>query len=260
MNSCEQCREWIKDAALGALEPRRERELLAHAGECDACREAYAHAREVAAFVDRGMESLVAGKPSPRFTARLRARIAEEQPAPRFTWLTSKPVATGLVAAAAAMLALSAAFLIPKHANELQPKPTPNVASAVTAVPPARLQNGRPRGSAPASYADAHPAAAAGTGYWLRVHPARAGYSASAVHYHNHRREPEVLIPPGQLEAVMQLAADIRSGRIDGKQLIAQQKQMEQPLKIDPLAISPLAKPQPYLYPPSDTLPDSAEP
>jgi hypothetical protein len=71
---CEKYSGWMTDAALGEL--RAERELLAHAMECDACREALSHARAVHDFVDRGVESLVAGEPSPHFATNLRRRIA----------------------------------------------------------------------------------------------------------------------------------------------------------------------------------------
>jgi hypothetical protein len=203
----------------------------------------------VAAFVDKGMESLVAGEPSPQFTARLRARIAEEQPAPRFAWLTWKPVAAGLVMAAA--LAVLALFLVRGHTN-LASKSVRGPIIASTAAPGTHTP-AEPTANPAERIGNYSPAARLDAGS-LRVtqrHSSRRVHSAT---------EPEVLVPRGELELVMRLAADIRSGQIDGKQLIAQQKQMEQPLKIDPLAISSVVKPQPYLYPPSDTLPDSAEP
>lgn len=232
MLTCEKYGEWIKEAALGEVSPRRERELLAHAGECDACREAYQRAREVAALVDRGVESLVTGQPSPEFAARLRARIAEEQPALRFGWLTWKPVAAGLVAAAA--LAVLWVFVVPS-------RPT---------LPPKSIRPGS--AIALARSPDAHVSAAPASDAAERNH----SYSTAArrhsrtpfvaQHMRGNRRdvrsaEPEVLVPPGQLEAVMQLAADIRAGRINGKQFVAEQaeaqKNMQKPIDIPPVEI-----------------------
>jgi hypothetical protein len=266
MTRCKDFANWIADAAPGDLAPQRERELLAHTGECDSCRRAYRRARELVALVDRGIESLVATEPSPQFAARLRARIAEEQPAKRSASLTWKPLAAGLVAAAAA--AASWVFLAPGHTNS-PPKsmrPGSTVASATLPEthtpeepttnqdrirrayqPPAQVV----RGTAPSREQLASR---------FGSHGERAVGSSWASRHANSPAEPEVLVPPGQFEAVMQLAADICSGRIDAKQLIAQQKQMKQPLKINSLDIPPLVKPQPYLYPASDTLPDTSEP
>ncbi|MGH9734809.1 MAG: anti-sigma factor family protein [Candidatus Acidiferrales bacterium] len=287
MSECEKHEQWISDAALGAFEPRRERELLAHAGECDACREAYQHARELAALIDRGVESLVAGEPSSHFAARLRSRIAGEQPRRQFAWLAWRPFAAGLVSVVA--LALLIAVLLPKHRHfgpdAVRPNPTtpsaariqaPVAAESPTTNPPRRAGQNRVRGGVPPPPQAArrttpsHPQVASRFGShgksavrlsWASRNPdARTPGSSSAVGRHNSPTEPEVLVPPGQLEAVMQLAADIRSGRIDRKQFIAEQRETDKPLKIDPIEIPPLVKPQPYLYPPSDTLPDSSEP
>ena len=62
----------------------------------------------------------------------------------------------------------------------------------------------------------------------------------------------------------MQLAAAIRSGRIDGKQLIAAQKQMDKPIEIPPITFRPIdikpieIAPEPDASP--QTAPDSAGP
>lgn len=106
MNPCEKYTDWITDAATGALAPSHEPELLAHAAECDACRQAYDHARQIAAFVDRGIESLVSGEPSAHFNTRLRARIAEERIAARPNWAAWAPIAAGALALAALLLVL----------------------------------------------------------------------------------------------------------------------------------------------------------
>jgi anti-sigma factor RsiW len=74
--SCEKYSGWMTDAALGELRGKREPELLAHAMECEACREALSHATKVREFVERGIEALVEEEPSPQFATRLRRRIA----------------------------------------------------------------------------------------------------------------------------------------------------------------------------------------
>lgn len=252
MLTCEKYGEWIKEAALGEVSPRRERELLAHAGECDACREAYQSAREVAALVDRGVEALVAGQPSPEFAARLRARIAEEGPAPRFAWFTWKPVATGFVAAVA--LAVLWVFLAPSRPT-LPPKSGQPVSTIASALPPEAHAPGVASADA-AQRNRGHSIALQRHSRTQLVAQQRRGIGR--IHSPS---EPEVLVPPGQLEAVMQLAADIRSGRIDGKTFVAEQtetqKNMQKPIdipriEIKAIEITPVASPPDAAEPPAE--------
>jgi anti-sigma factor RsiW len=58
--SCGKYSGWMTDAALGELPAKCVPKLLAHAMECDACREALAHATKVREFVERRIESVVA--------------------------------------------------------------------------------------------------------------------------------------------------------------------------------------------------------
>lgn len=190
---------------------------------------------EMAALVDRGVESLVAGQPSPQFAARLRARIAEEEPAPRFAWLTWRPITSGVVAAA--VLAALWLFLAPRHGTlpTKSGKPVPTVASTVppeTHAPGVDSTNAAQRNQGYAAAARRHSRT-------LLVAQQRRG-----IRRPHSPAEPEVLVPPGQLEAVMQLAADIRSGRIDGKQFVAEQteaqKNMQKPIDIPRMEIKPI--------------------
>jgi anti-sigma factor RsiW len=98
--SCEKYSDWMTHAAFGDLPAEREPELLAHAMECAACREALAHARAVHDFVDRGIESLVAGEPSPQFATHLRRRIAQECEPLRSPWTAWAPVSACALALA----------------------------------------------------------------------------------------------------------------------------------------------------------------
>jgi hypothetical protein len=228
MSSCEKYGDWMRDAALGALAQRRERELLAHVGECDACREAYELGCELVALVDHGVESLVAGEPSPHFDSRLRARIAEEPSAARSAWFTWRPAAAAL-----ALAALIAAVVFfrgsPQQAN---PRPTSALIrpESTAKASPSALNEPSPRSHASA---ERPMVAASGDSHRQLV----AGHAPP-------RHEPEVIVPPGQLEAIMQLAAEIRFGRIDGEQLVAADAQIKKPLDIAPIEIAPLEKPQ----------------
>jgi hypothetical protein len=226
MNPCEKYSDWITDAATGALAPSREPELLAHAAECDACREAYDHAREIAAFVDRSVESLVSGEPSAHFNTRLRARIAAEHIAPRPNWAAWAPIAAGIFALAALLLIL---------VFRTQRTNTPSIAN-----------NSRP---ASVSSQPSNPPSPSTT----QNPPAQVARRRTTPKHPKSPPEPEVLVPPGQLAAIMQFAAAIRSGRIDGDKLLAAEEQTNAPLEIKPLEIVPLVPPK------ADVAPDATE-
>jgi hypothetical protein len=231
MNPCEKYTDWITDAATGALSPGREPELLAHVAECDACREGYEHAREIAASVDRGVESLVSGEPSPNFHARLRARIAAERTPARPNWAAWAPIAVGTLTLAALLAVLVSRA--PQHNsspvadNRSEPAPDSSQASNPPA-PTISTQTHMPTALSPSR-------------------PLRSAHRPATAH------EPEIIVPPGQLAAITQFAAAIRSGHIDGDKLLAAEEQTNAPLEIKPLEIVPLVPPQ------ADVAPDATE-
>ena len=219
--ACEKYSSWMTDAALGALAPWREPELLAHTAECDVCREAYEHARNVVAFVDRGVESLVSGEPSARFSARLRARIAEGSAPAHTRWAVWVPATAGALALAIVILGL--VMRSPRHSN-------PNSGMAVT--------HGN-QSSLPQSVA-VNPLPQPAMNHLSRVSHAHHANRSAALH----TKKPEVLVQPGQFEAVLQYADALRSGRIDGDKLIAAQQSLVQPLEVAPIEIPPLDAPK----------------
>jgi hypothetical protein len=208
--------DWTTDAALGQLRPAQEAELLAHVGECDACREAYRHAREVAATVDRGVEALVAGEPSPYFAARFRARVAAERITPRSNWMVWVPVAAGVLAAGALLLIV------------MIRSPQQQAPSAALVVAPTIPSN--PLG---------------GTETFHAPVPARdflQGTASASTRYAKGSRafNSEILVPPGQLAAAMQLRDAVYRGHVDGEQLAAAETQIAKPLEVQPIEIAPL--------------------
>jgi hypothetical protein len=222
---CDKYSDWLADAALGELTQSREPELLAHAAECDACREAYKRERELSAFadqIDRGVESLVSGEPSPHFNSRLRARIAEEAATPRFNWRAWTPIAAGAVTLAILLVAL---VIRTPRAN------SPNIAHQNAPLAPTSTAN--PSAHAPVISAQNHPPSAPAP--HLRPRTPKPVIS---------QREPEVLVEPGQMAAVMQFADAVRTGHVDGAKLVAAEQQLSAPLEIKPLEIVPLSPPE----------------
>ncbi|HTS12369.1 MAG TPA: hypothetical protein VMH00_09650 [Candidatus Limnocylindrales bacterium] len=239
MKDCGKYSEWLKDAALGELNARSDRELLAHAAQCDACRDAYQHAREVGAFVDRAVESLVEGEPSAQFATRLRARIAEEGTRRRLGWWAWALIATTATAAVVALLTLSRTPLRPVPG----PQFTTNVPAQPTARTPLPITPPAPGG------AQTHPVAVHTPTTARHRVPDRAALAA----------QPEVIVQPGQLDAIAQFADAIHAGRIDADQLVASEDRVAKPLEINPIEIKPLEQP-PATEGSSDTTADSGRP
>jgi hypothetical protein len=215
--SCEKYTVWMTDAALGELRAVRESELLAHAMECDACRESLVHARQVREVVDRGVETLVAGQPSPQFTTHLRPRIAQQSEPQRSAWTAWAPVIASALA-----LAVVLAMTVARRA--VYNEPHPNKVSAVSPIsaPPAAVR------ASVASPRNAEPTADTR----FSRHSAQTGAATTTG--------AEILLPRGQLAAAAQLSAAIHSGRVDGNQLLAAQREYEKPLEVHPIEIAPM--------------------
>ncbi len=246
MTQCAKYADWMDEAALGALASGREAELLAHAAGCEDCRVAYEHARELVALVDHGVESLMAGPPSAHFATRLRARIAEERVPSRSAWATWKPIAAGLAIALVAAVVLVSRG--PQWQNR-QPAPavahseaahnanptlavSPQAEAGLNAKPATNLLQGR---RPPAGRSGSYGSSSRG-----QALTARASSRRNLVHYSTAPAQAEVIVPPGQLAAVMQFAEAIQSGRIDGKQVLTAEQQLDKPLAIQPLEIKPI--------------------
>ena len=218
--SCEKYSGWLTDAALGELRAEREPELLAHAMECDACREALGHARAVRDFVDRGVAALVAGEPSPHFATNLRRRIAQDSEPLRSRWAAWAPAIAGVVALAVALAIMVARRPVHDGSN-------PSVASAVTPIP------------APSEAARASPASPQYAQRTEGKHgPERTGQARPLT-----TALPEIIVAKGQLSAAAQLSAAIVTGRVDGNQLLAVRHEYEKPIEVQPIEIAPLEIP-----------------
>jgi anti-sigma factor RsiW len=215
---CEEYSDSIIDAALGGLHAERETELFAHFAECDGCREQWKHVRALASAVDRGVQGLVAGEPSPQFARRLRARIADGPAPRRFAWAGWVPVAAS---------AIVLAGIVAMVAMHLQ-RPDAPVPTQVAEKAPTRAL------SASAADSASNLGAVARNAHTQREHP---GPSLSS-------RQPEVLVAPGQFAAVVRLDEALRSGSLNNLSVVARQEELEKPLAIKPLEMPPLTVPK----------------
>jgi hypothetical protein len=221
----EQVVEQMKNVALGSISPKHERELLAHVGECEFCREAYDHAEAVRAQVDDSVEALVAAEPSAQFMTRLRAKLASEPAPSRWIWDAStlwgqaSSQTLSYVAGAvvlAAILAILVMGLPRRHVS------APSVAEVI----PAR--------SATASAAVDSAKSSA------NLESPRKKVASAPAPSPRTRREPEVLVPKEELLAVAQFYEAIHNTPVDSEQLYAAQQEPQKPLEIKLIEITPL--------------------
>lgn len=221
----EQMTARINDLALGELSPKSELELLAHAAECEPYRKAYDHAKAVRSLVDRGVEALVAGEPSPQFMTHLRARIAAEPAPKRWSWdagriweqVSRRPLSYAAAAVVLATLLIVVVTGLPRRGVS-----TPIVAEVVPTTSPSP------------NAATAFPKATA-----IPDHSRREATSRS-VPSSRIRREPEVLVPKGELLAVVQFYDAVHGRPVDSEQLYAAQQEPQKPLEVKPIDITPL--------------------
>jgi len=221
----EQMIERINDFALGELSPKRELELLAHVAECEACREAYDHAKAVRSLVDRGVETLVAGEPSAQFMARLRARIASE-PAPKSwswdAWRVGEQASRQTLSYALGALVLATLLIVVVMGLPRRHVSAPDVAEVTPTISPSpSVATNSPKTSAI---------------------PERPRKKLASVPAPSPRiqREPEVLVPKGELLAVVQFYEEVHSRPVDSERLYAAQQEPQKPLELKPIEITPL--------------------
>src|SRR4029077_11327226 len=220
---CLDYKNQLTDAALASLatsEGARQNDggLRAHLDACADCAAEFARTRLLLSAIDRGVEASVAAEPSPEMMARLRRRIAEE-PAPH-SWM-----GTWIPVVAAALAVAIAAFLwlgirtgprraLPATSHEAAAHPA-------SAQPPRRAQeNGASATLAPPVSSRAAANRALKPGGKL-----------------------DVLVPPGQMAAVLELQAALKNGSVDPSSVAPDQEDPGAPLYIARLKISPLEFP-----------------
>jgi hypothetical protein len=215
---CLHYKDQLTDAALGSLASQHE--LSTHLDACTACAAELARVRLLLSAIDRGVEASVRAEPSPEMMARFRRRIAEE-PAPHVEIGMWVPVAAALAVTVAAFLWLGIRpglrRIAPASSHEAAVKSTP-------AQPPRRAEAG-------AASANVAPPVASHSGASRALKPAG---------------RLDVLVPPGQMAAALQLQAALRNGRVDPSSVVADadKEELGEPLDIARLKIPPLEFPK----------------
>jgi anti-sigma factor RsiW len=223
---CHDYKDLLTDAALESLThgdaaraeaPRHDVELRAHLAACAACAAEFARLRLLLSAIDRGIVAGVRAEPGPEMMARVRRRIAEE-PAPH------PGIGMWIPVAAAALAVALAAFLW----LGIRPGPRRTVPATAHEV----VANSTPaprRAEASAGSANVAPPVASHAGVSRTLKPAG---------------KLDVLVPPGQMAAVLELQASLRSGRVDPSSVMPDKEEFGAPLDIARLRISPLEFPK----------------
>jgi hypothetical protein len=224
--SCERFREALTQRAAGGPVSAG---LESHLDACADCRRELLELREALGFADAALGGLAVAEPSPEFRARLRQRVDEargeiggDRLARRWPWLAS--AATICAAVVLAVLWRGGAVARQQVASVAVPAPVATT-TATAAAEPARTAGRElvaPTGDTPARLPwPARPAA-----------PRRAN-------------EPEVLVPAGEQQALLEFVALVHAQKASPAGLLAADEpspDLAEPrdIRIVPLEIAPL--------------------
>lgn len=227
--ACERYRDALTDlAAAGAATAAVE----GHLASCEACRAELHTLRQALAVADAEMAVLASAEPSPGLAARIRKAAAPPSPEWRLGWLWPA------VAAAATLLVALAVVL----GRGTGPTPESRVA--------AEMAHSQPTGGAPVAEPlgeETVPAAEqAFTGAFQEDEPtpqivAQGDPGFTRVGTRDDRPpEPEVLVPPGEGEALLRFVALVHRQRLAPTQLAAAGQPSADLAQLTPIDIPPL--------------------
>jgi hypothetical protein len=232
--ACDRHHEALIEVALGARELHPGSELSAHLAGCTNCRSELDAQRRLAAAIDSGVAASVDAEPSPAFAARVHQRIAAETaPAPawwqgiRTAWM---PLAVGV------LTVVLLAFWLARRQPIPPPHPGPEIARVQQPSTPMTSQASSNLGTPP------HGNAAS-----VSVHTSRSPHDRRVLQTPR-TNDPEVIVFPGEREAVLKFYTIVRNGRTDASALVvpASDTLEIKDLKIAPLevpALDPVTKP-----------------
>ena len=228
--ACERYREALADVAAGVPAAAG---LEAHLASCDACRAELAGLRHALAVADTELARMLSAEPTPELAACIRHAVAESDPSPgwRFGWVwpATATVATLLVALAV--------FLA---------RGTPSAPESRMAVDARRPQSAGSTRAVEAAGADGlndvvtprSPGQAGRRG--VRSPGGSLGTRQAGVPREGRALEPEVLVPPGETEALLRFVALVHRQRLAPTSLAAAGQPSVDLAELAPIDIKPL--------------------
>jgi acyl transferase domain-containing protein len=224
--NCARFRESMLDTASGAPLGSLRADFDAHARDCAACREEFQRVQALLRAIDDGVRTSLAVEPSPQLVARVRQQLAA-QSAPAPAWWSRN----AWLAAAGACAALAILLLVARTLHRFD-RPHVDHASSPVAVFSTPSRPPMPPNRRPV-VESARTIPPRNSALMLTRHSSRQTLRPSAP-------EPQVIVEPGQMQTILHLVAAMQRGQIDGAKLLAGEKKVVAPLKIQPLTIAPL--------------------
>jgi hypothetical protein len=210
--SCDRHHDAIAEAAAGGRAPG----LATHLEGCEACRRELEARRRALALVDTELRALLASLPSPDLPARIHRAVAADRAA---GWL--RRARPALATAAALLLAFGVVAAWRATSRRPVSGSTPQARLA-----PTPWATGQPAGlpaGATEPAAQREGGRASRKGALEESAPGRAPVRREAVAPVEppSRPEPEVLVPPGQEEALLRFAAELRGRTVTPDSVLA---------------------------------------
>lgn len=227
------CERYEQDLTVGAAGGTITPGLETHLEGCAACRDQLAEKRALLGHIDQVLTSHLGVEPSPALRRRVMARVVQAR-AERRRWA---PWAAAAALAAGLGMALVAGGLTrrsPDTSSEPVAATGPNVPAGGTTKPESPV----PVPSVPTGVAV--------TPHVVRRGPPPVARSAAAP-------EPEVLVPPGQGEALRRFAESLREDAGTARPLLGATATVEGPVAPPPLIHIPVLASEP-LADPADPL------
>lgn len=221
--NCAEIRERMFDAATDSLSDDARGAFGAHIGECAACAKEFQRMRTLTQAIDRSLSANLSVEPPPQFISNVRRQIIAQPH--RVTWWRQR---SAWLTVAGVCVALAISVLTVRSAREFN-RPTNNRTVASINVPATPKPTVHSQVNAMEAATAAQPRK-----------PALAVVSHALRTAHHKASEPEIIVEPGQMQAILRFAAAMRSGQIDGAKLLADQEKAGELPKIKPLAIAPL--------------------
>ncbi|HXQ97253.1 MAG TPA: hypothetical protein VN774_02330 [Candidatus Limnocylindrales bacterium] len=220
------CERFEKALIEEAIEPGGNADLASHLANCPDCSEELALQRGLQERITAGVGALVAEGPSPVLLARVRHQIAAERAPRGFPWL--QWAMAGLAIAACAVLWYA-----------FRPQAQVRTPQAQVVNAPAQIQPSTQQVPVLAAPAAKRPNSVAN--HLAVSRPPINKIPAEAVEKYIPAQTPEVIVPPGQREAVLRLVNALQSGRVDAASLLRPAQTGEFALlKIAPIEVKPL--------------------
>jgi hypothetical protein len=262
--ACERYESRLIDEALA---PGGDAELAAHLPGCSGCRAELDRQRVLQNAISGSIAAMVAAEPSPALLTRVRQRVdaidaivAEDSARRRAVWMQWTITGVGVAALAGLAIFFAGRALLrqsnsgPQLGQTAAGTPAPQTSATnqtpQTSIPPvsahgttvsalassaatqraAQIKSARTKAQRPVQSMQV-----AATRDQVPVAPLAATASPNAAPGSN------VIVPPGQREAVLRLVAAMKNGRVNVAGLLKESEQQQMtPIEIAPIKITPL--------------------